>query len=202
MNTLRTAIFISSVSLLAACSSVDTTGISPDSSKAPKGPSTALVTVTEYADLQCPACKAAHETLNKQILEQFGAQIQFEYKHFPLRSIHTYAYKAAQASECAADQGKFWEFIDHTYTYQTELKNDPYETWAQTLGLDADLFHRCLASEIKGKTVMTDYAAGEKLKVNSTPSYFVNGVAAKSNTFQEISGLIQSSMKISDSAPL
>jgi protein-disulfide isomerase len=202
MKTLHTAILVSSLSLLAACTSVDTTGISPESSKTAKGPSAALVTLTEYGDLQCPACKSAHTTLNKPLLEQFGDKIRFEFRHFPLRSIHPYAYKAAMASECAADQGKFWEFLDLNYEKQNDLKNAPYAEWAATLGLDADLFNRCLTSEIKGDAVSADLAEGTRLKVNSTPSYFVNGVAVKTNTLEEIATLIQSSMKISDSAPL
>ena len=95
---------------LAACT--DTTGLSDTSSRGPKGSANAAVTVAEYADLQCPACQAAHTQINAPLLQKYGAQIRFEFKHFPLRSIHRYALEASMASECAADQGKFWEYVE------------------------------------------------------------------------------------------
>lgn len=165
--------------LLVAC--VDTAGLSADSSKTPhpQTSANALVSVVEFADLECPACRTAHQTVNKAIIETYGNRITFSFKHFPLRSLHRYAYEAAQAAECAADEGKFWEFIDLAYEHQDQMSSSALRTWAAELGLDADRFDRCVKSGIKGDVVMADYVEGESLGVRGTPTYFVNGTATK-----------------------
>ncbi len=158
---------------------IDTTGISPESSKQPAGSLTASVVVTEFADLQCPACKNAHILITKPLLEKYGQRIRFEFKHFPLRQAHPFAFTAAQALECASDQGKFWEYLDYNYEHQDQLSTRPYMVWAQTLGLDTSLFERCLESGIKKDAVNTDAEEGNALKVDSTPTYFVNDTEVK-----------------------
>lgn len=163
---------------LVACT--DTTGLSEESSRGPKGNPEAAVTVMEFADLQCPACQAAHSQITAPLLQKYGAQIRFEYKHFPLRSLHRYALEAAMASECAADQGKFWEYVDTVYAEQKKLDVDQLSVWAKTLALDQDLFGRCMKSNIKRSTVLADYTEGQKLGVTGTPTYFVNGKKVES----------------------
>lgn len=158
---------------LAAC--VDTTGLSEDSSRPPKGNSQAAVIVAEFADLQCPACRAAHTSVTKPLLEKYGPQVRFEFKHFPLRSLHRFAMEAAEAAECVADQGKFWEFVDLDYEKQQELTSDALRTWAASLKLDTALFERCLKSHIKRGTILADYEEGRSKGVAGTPTYFVNG---------------------------
>lgn len=161
--------------LLASC--VDTTGLSEDSSKVPHPLSNknAVVRVVEYGDLQCPACKVAHDAVTKALLATYGKQIRFEFKHFPLRSIHRFAMDAAQAAECAADQGKFWDYLDIAYAKQEDLSKEALYDWAKDLKLNDDLFTRCLRSGIKKDTVLADYAEGLALKVQGTPTYFVDG---------------------------
>lgn len=168
--------------MLAAC--VDTTGISAESSKMPH-PSTdanAVVTFVEYGDLQCPACKTAFTQLVEPIVAKYGKKIRFEFAQFPLTSIHQYAMAAAEASECAADQGKFWEFLHLAYTEQEKLSSDQLDVWGEQLKLDADLYSRCRASHIKRDAIMADYEAGKTLGVAGTPSFFVNGVKVESST--------------------
>ncbi len=152
----------------------DTTGLSPASSKTPLGNPAASVTVTEYSDLQCPACRLIHQSVTKPLLKGIGNEVRFEFKHFPLQ-IHTYSLQAAQASECAADQGQFWEFIDYAYEHQAELKPENFSAWAGALKLDTELFERCVASKIKRETVLADYQQGKELGVPGTPTFFVNG---------------------------
>ncbi|MEK7563797.1 MAG: DsbA family protein [Patescibacteria group bacterium] len=164
--------------LVSACS--DTTGLSKDSSRTPRGNANAAVAVVEYGDLQCPACQAAHTQINAPLLQKYGAQIRFEFKHFPLRSIHRYALEASMASECAADQGKFWEYVDVVYSEQKKLDIAQLSVWAKTLGLDEDLFDRCMKSKIKRTTVLADYEEGQGLGVTGTPTYFVNGKKVES----------------------
>lgn len=183
LSTMKHSLLALTASLmLVAC--VDTTGISAESSKGPH-PSTdanALVTLTEYGDLQCPACKAAFTQLVEPLVAKYGKNIRVEFAQFPLTSIHQYAMAAAEASECAADQGKFWEFLHLVYTEQEQLSSDQLDVWGEQLKLDTDLYGRCRASHIKRDVIMADYEVGKALGVSGTPSFFVNGVKVESST--------------------
>lgn len=162
--------------LLTACF-VDTTGISAESS-AKHHPATAEnagVLVVEYADLECPACKTVTEQVVKPLIAKYGQQIRLEFKHFPLQSIHRYAFEAAQAAECAADQGKYWEWINYTYDHQDDLSKRPWLDWAASFNFDLDVFDRCLRSGIKEDAVEEDYKEAISFGVDSTPTFFVNG---------------------------
>ena len=193
--------FLATLVLLTACG-VDTTDLSAASSRTMKGPSSAAVVVTEFGDFQCPACGSAYGLINVPLEKNYGDTIRFEFKHFPLRSIHENAYEAAQAAECAADQGKFWEFVDIDYTNQKDLSSGMLRSWAKTLGLDVPLFDRCIRSEIKGTTIMADEAEGEKLGVQGTPSYFVNGSRIQTNSIQALSAAVDSALKKAKNVPL
>lgn len=186
--------------VLSACG-VDTTGLSETSAKPVLGPDTSSVTVTEYADFQCPACASAYTLINKPLEEKYAANVRFAFKHFPLRAIHPYAYEAALASECAADQGKFWEFVELNYANQKDLSSEALRSWGTALGLDADLYDRCIRSEIKGDAVMSDAEEGEVMDVQGTPSYFVNGQRVQSS-LEAISAAIDQELAKAESAPL
>lgn len=160
---------------LAACT--DTTGLSPETSRTahPQTSASAAVVLAEYADLQCPACRAAHETVVPPLLAKYGTQISYEFHHFPLSSIHRYALEAAEAAECAADQGKFWEFADLVFKNQQELSPESLDKWGAELKLDMDLFNRCRDSRIKREMIQSEYDQGRNLGVRGTPTFFVNG---------------------------
>lgn len=87
-----------------------------------KGTSGAQITLIEYSDFQCPFCNRVFPTV-QQILKEYGNKVLFAYKHFPLAQIHPNAQKAAEAAECARDQGKFWEFHDKLFEDQTNWAN-------------------------------------------------------------------------------
>lgn len=182
----RTLTLLSLSFLLAAC--VDTTGISPTSSKPPKGNPQSVVVVTEYADLECPACRTAHTAIMQPLLQKYGTQVRYEFKHFPLRSLHRNTMELSEAAECAADQGKFWEYVDAVFAYQSELAEKKQEVqkgdalkWGETLVGDTSLFSRCVRSHIKKDAVMADYDEGVTMDVIGTPTFFVNGVKTPSN---------------------
>lgn len=180
-----------SVLSLALVACVDTTGLSAESSR-PVHPTTsenAVVTVVEYADLQCPACRAAHTLLTQPLVSQYSTRISYEFRHFPLMSIHRYAMDAAQASECAADQGKFWEFVDMAYANQDSLSPQALDQWGQELGLDMDLYDRCRDSGIKRDLVQESYDEGREMGVSGTPTFFVNGERVES-TIEALSAAI------------
>ena len=157
--------------LLVACSTGDTA-----TTRTPKGNPSAKVLVEEFADLQCPACRSAHTLVTTPLLAQYGEKIRFEFKHFPLRSVHRFALDAAEMSECAADQGKFWEFVDKAYEKQEDLSEDALAEWASEIGIDADAAGTCLKSHRKRGIVLGDYEIGRSRNVAGTPTYFVNGV--------------------------
>ncbi len=186
--------------LLSACG-VDTTGLSATSTRPVKGSESASVTVTEYADFQCPACASAYTLINKPLEEKYAGKVRFEFRHFPLRAIHAYAYEAALASECAADQGKFWEFVEMNYVNQKDLSSETLRAWGTALGLDADLYDRCIRSKIKDDVVMSDVEEGEKMGVEGTPSYFVNGQRITSS-LEAIGAAIDEVLSKTENAPL
>lgn len=139
-----------------------------------EGNSDATVKIVEFSDFQCPACGAAHVTV-KKIMAEYGDKVSLEYKHFPLTSIHAFAFNAAEASECANDQGKFWEMHDIMFENQDELSVKALKKYAEQLELDAKKFNNCLDSNAKAKYVTADYNEGIGKGVDSTPSFFING---------------------------
>ncbi len=171
-----------SFAFLAACG-VDTTGLSAELKRTshPGTDANATVQVVEFADLQCPACKAAHETITTPLVAKYGTKIRLDFMHFPLQALHPYALAAAQASECSADQGKFWEFLDVNYMNQKDLNTANLTKWAQSLGLDMDLFDRCLRSGIKKDAILDEYKKGQGVNVRGTPTFFVNGQQVESS---------------------
>lgn len=180
-HSFRSSALLCSLALLTACG-VDTTGLSPESSRPPH-PETDVassVLVEEFIDLQCEACRAAQTKIIPQLLAQYGEKMRFEVNHYPIGGHHIYSVYAAQAAECAADQGKFWEFEEMNYKNQDDLGEEAVYDWARALKLDLPLFERCLKSEIKKDTVLADRDEGDKRGVNGTPTFFVNGVRVES----------------------
>lgn len=177
----RSPLFLlSSLFLLSAC--VDKTGLSSESHKGPhpKSNMTSPIVIHEFGDLQCPACRAAQSKIVQPLLKEYGARIRLEFKHFPIVSLHRHAMVAAQASECAADQGKFWDFVDLAYEKQSDLRSDIFPVWAKELELDVPLFERCLKSRVKKDSVLEDYEEGKSIGVKGTPTFFVNGEPVQS----------------------
>lgn len=141
-----------------------------------RGNKNASVTLIEFSDFECPFCGRFEPTVN-QALAEYGDKIRLVYKHFPLESIHPQARPAAEASECAAEQGKFWEYHDELFKNQDRLTNAYYGELAKQLGLDVNKFNTCVTSG-KGKAkVDADYQQGIQAGVQGTPHTLVNGIA-------------------------
>lgn len=134
----------------------------------------ASVKIIEFSDLQCPACRSAQSIINT-LKEEFKQNISFEYYHFPLTAIHPYAQKAAEATECANDQGKFWEYIDASFQLSPDLHKRNLKKIAQDLQLNMDNFTACLDSNAKKAIVQADYSFGVAKNVQGTPTIFING---------------------------
>lgn len=132
----------------------------------------AIIKIVEYADFQCPYCARALPAV-REIKETYGDQVEFEFKHFPLTSIHPYAQKAAEASECARDQGKFWEYHDVLFDNYNALMEENLIRFASELGLDMETFSSCLSSGEKARLVRQHMTEGQREGVRGTPAFFV-----------------------------
>lgn len=138
------------------------------------GPADAPVTIVEFSDFECPYCSRLAATL-KQVREQYPEQVRIVFRHFPLRSIHPNAQKAAEASLCAEDQGKFWEMHDRLFEQQQSLANETFLATARELNLDLEAFQQCLQSGRYAQEVQSDFLAGARTGISGTPSLFING---------------------------
>lgn len=138
------------------------------------GGATAKVVIHEFSDFQCPFCSKAKDIVN-QMKQFYGDKIKLYFRHFPLDQGHPEATPAAIASECAKDQGKFWEYHDKLFDAQKDLPSKPYSAFAKELGLDSAKFDACLADPAVAARVRADFEAGQKVGVDSTPTFFVNG---------------------------
>ena len=163
--------------------------INPDVSRPVLGNPSAKVKVVEFSDLQCPACKVA-STYHKRLLNEFGNDISFEFKHFPL-SFHKFAFNAAEASECANDQGKFYEFVEIAFENQQNLAKSDLKDYAKTLSLDTEKFDACLESDSKRSIVESYMREGYALNIPGTPTFFVNDKMVTTINYDEIAGKIR-----------
>ncbi|MBX4215487.1 DsbA family protein [Candidatus Parcubacteria bacterium] len=144
-----------------------------------RGAKNPKVTMIEYSDFQCPAC-GAYEPLLAQAQAEFKDTLQFAYRHFPLTQIHQNALLAAQASEAAGKQGKFWEMHDLLFQKQSEWSNSAtakalFEGYAATLKLNAARFAADIDSKEVEDAIKADFEEGLRLGVNATPTIYVNG---------------------------
>ena len=105
----------------------------------------APVTIVEFSDFECPFCSRFHDTM-KQVMEKYPNKVRWVYKHFPLDSIHAEARPAAEASECASEQGKFWEYADELVARQSSLGDSTYSAIARDIGLNIGQFEECYES--------------------------------------------------------
>ncbi len=139
------------------------------------GDPNAPITVVEFSDFQCPFCQQFHPTM-KQLVENFPGKVRWIWKHFPL-SFHPQAQQAAEASECAAEQGKFWEYADAMFENQALFSQAGiFEKLATDTGLNKDSFANCLSSGKYTEKVNNDYQMGVSAGVSGTPGSFINDV--------------------------
>jgi protein-disulfide isomerase len=136
-----------------------------------RGNPNAKYTVIEYADFQCGYCSQLNENLITLMKE---SNVRWVFRHFPLTS-HPLAEKAAEASECAGEQGKFWEYSDALYALKERMTEDTFGKLAQKLGLNWVSFGLCMSSNKYAPVVSAQHEDGMKLKIAGTPMFYLNG---------------------------
>ncbi len=139
-----------------------------------RGPENAKVTIVEFSDFECPFCSRATGTVD-EVMQAYAGKVRLVFRHFPL-DFHKRAQKAAEASMCAHEQGRFWEYHDTLFKNQQKLEIAELKEHAKSLGLDTAKFDQCLDSGRFEKAVKDDMAAGQKVGVSGTPAFFINGV--------------------------
>jgi protein-disulfide isomerase len=139
-----------------------------------KGPAAAPITIVEFSDFQCPYCARVNPTI-KQVEEKYGDKVRLVFRDFPLVQIHRDAAKAAEAGECAHEQGKFWEMHDKLFANQSKLQVEAMKQTATEIGLDAEKFNQCMDSSKYAAEVQKDVDEGSRYGVTGTPAFFING---------------------------
>jgi protein-disulfide isomerase len=127
-----------------------------------------------YGDFQCPFCTAAQPILTR-VRDRLGAELRFAFRHFPLRTIHPDAERAAQASEAAAAQGAFWPMHDALYGLRGRLGVEDIAAASATLGLDVERLRAELADGTHAARVQADVDSGLAGGVSGTPTFFIAG---------------------------
>ena len=141
-----------------------------------KGATNPVVTIVEFSDFECPFCKQAQSILT-QIVETYGQTVRLVFKHLPLEG-HRNSLPAARAAYCAAEQDRFWQFHDAVFA-SGNLSPPVFEQIASDLGLGLPKFQECVASERSRAAVIKDIEAARLLRIESTPSFVVNGKVIK-----------------------
>jgi Na+/H+ antiporter NhaA len=139
-----------------------------------RGSEDAPVTLVEYGDYQCPYCGQA-EVVIRELLDSFGDDLRYVWRHLPLSDVHEHAQMAAEAAEAAAAQGKFWEMHDKLLDHQGELEPSDLGRYAEEIGLDMDRFWEDLHSREHAQRVAEDVASADASGVVGTPTFFING---------------------------
>lgn len=133
----------------------------------------APVEIVEFSDFQCPYCTRGAETL-EQVKKHYGDKVTIVYRHFPL-PMHDRADEGAAASECANEQGKFWEYHDQLFANQRAMSDDDLRSYARAVGLDMQKFEECYTSGRHTATVERDIAEGRQVGMTGTPGFYING---------------------------
>lgn len=147
------------------------------------GDKNAKVTIIEFSDFQCPFCRSFFEDTFTKLKNDYidTGKVKLVYRDYPL-PFHPNALSAAEAAECANEQGKFWEFHDTLFGSQSDWVNlstenvkTKYLNYAANLGLNVNNFSICLNNETYKDEIQKDTADGSKAGVNGTPSFYING---------------------------
>ena len=140
-----------------------------------RGPDDAPVTLLEFTDYECPFCARHFRQTYPSLLSEYEGKLKYVIRNFPLSSIHPQAQRAAEAAECAEEQGRFWEYHDLLFQRSPALGTQHLTAYAAEAGLDTERFEDCVESGRKADVVAADFEDGLSYGVNGTPTFFING---------------------------
>jgi protein-disulfide isomerase len=155
----------------------------------------APVSIVEFSDFDCPSCRAWHNSgIEPQLFAEFGDQISFTFRHYPV--ITRQSPQAAEAAQCAGEQGAFWEY--HHFLYESAppgaLSTTQLKGYAMTLGLDRAAFDRCLDGGETASYVARDREAAMAAGLRGTPAFFVNGERVSFASYEEMAAAIRAQL--------
>jgi predicted DsbA family dithiol-disulfide isomerase len=139
-----------------------------------KGAPDAPVQIVEFSDFECPFCRRAESTI-QAVVAKYQGKVSLAYRDFPLTAIHASAQQAAEASRCAAEQGKFWTYHERLFASDA-LDVKTLKTYARDVGLDTKRFDTCLETRRQREAVDRDAQQGRLAGVTGTPAFFINGI--------------------------
>jgi protein-disulfide isomerase len=139
-----------------------------------RGAADAPITIVEFEDFQCPFCKRAQDAL-EHVLVRYEHKVRLVHRDFPLQSLHAAAWKAHEAGRCAEEQGKFWEYRDLLYKNAPAASPEQLDSYASQTGMNVPVFKQCLESGKFRAVVQKDEDEGDRLGVEGTPAFFING---------------------------
>lgn len=158
-----------------------------------KGPSDAPVTLVEFTDFGCPACKA-YQPVVHSILNDYPNLVRLAIRHFPL-PIHKNSFQAAVAAQAAGEQDKFWEYGDLLFENQGSFTDDDLVKYADFLGMDVNKFKADYKNKTIEDIVNQDVSFGNKIGINATPTYFLNGKQLKLTSVTDLRTQVEQALK-------
>ena len=170
----------------------------------------APITMIEFGDFECPQCKVEAQALRQNLVKTFPTQVQFFFKDFPLESIHPWSKAAAIAGRCVYRQNTnaFWDYHDWIYEHQDEIAKDPSTLKAKILDFaksktwDTAKLEQCMDSNATDTDVESSIAEGKKLRIDGTPTLFINGRRLVGNVpWQNLKQLIDFELEYQKTAP-
>ncbi len=141
------------------------------------GPADAKITIIEFSDFECPYCRKWTVEVWPKLRQEYEGKIRLVYRDYPLYGVHANAASAAEAANCAHEQGQFWPFHDKLFERSQGFSQDAYQSYAQEIGLDAQKFTECVEQQKYKKTVEDDFAFASEFGIRSAPTFFINGLA-------------------------
>ena len=141
------------------------------------GPADAPIVIVEFSDFQCPFCKRWHDQVYQPLFAAYPGKIRLVYRNLPLTTIHPQAMPAAEAAMCAGEQNAYWQYHEALFNGQETLGTDFYIQTATDLGLDVASFQACIEDHRYQDQIQADMDFALSLGVQSTPTFFINGLA-------------------------
>lgn len=158
-----------------------------------KGNASAVVTIVEFTDFECPSCGAFQPVL-EEVMKEYGDRVKLVVRDFPLGQ-HQHAMKAAEAAEAAREQGRYWEYMALLFQNQKALEVENLKGYASTLGLDRAKFDEALDSGRFKEKIQRDVQDGTRIGITSTPSVFINGRVVREKSAENLKAALEAALK-------